>query len=447
MTADAFADRIPEERIAMKPRNRFGVCRRWLSHRLQRALLALFALLPLCSGGCAVLTNPAGEGIPALRVPDEILGPSRDGLKPIPLSALRQMPVAQHLIGPGDTLGIWIENVLGEKGQVIPVTPRTAATADSASTQTGIGYPIVVSEDGTIDLPLIPPLSVDKKTLPEVRDIVREAYLGGRNPILVKGQERILVSLIQPRKYRIQVVREDANSIQFNNGAATSSRRSYGQTLELPVYENDVLTALDRTGGLPNLDALNEVVVEHSIPGVGTKITRIPTRIRIGEKIPFSQSDIILENGDIVFIEARDTEVYYTGGLMQAKQIVLPRDYDLRALQAVAVANGPILNAAVNGNNLTGTLLNEGLGNSSPSQLSVIRRTKNYGLVTIMVNLNKAFIDPRENIIIQPGDFLILQETVGEASTRYIGNNYTFNIAYTFLRGMNILGVINAKGP
>ena len=445
MTADAFADRNQEERIDMKPHMKSGVFSRWLGSYVRRGLLAALCLLPLFSGGCAVLTNPVGEGVSPLRLPPEILGPSRDGLKTIPLYSLRQPPVAQQLVGPGDTLGIWIEGILGDKGQPIPVTPR-ATGADSVSTQPGVGYPIVVAEDGKIELPYIDPLSVDKKTIPEVRDIIREAYLGGKNPILVKGQERILVSMIQPRKYRIQVVREDANAVQFNGNAATSSRRSFGQTLELPVYENDVLNALNRTGGLPNLEALNEVIIEHSIPGVGTKIIRIPTRIKIGEKIPFTPEDIILENGDIVFIEARDTEVYYTGGLMQSRQIILPRDYDLRALQAVAVANGPILNAAVNGNNLSGTLLNEGLGNSSPSQLSVIRRTKDYGLITIKVDLNQAFIDPRENIIIQPGDFLILQETVGEAATRYIGNNYTYSINYIFVLSSRVVGSLMGKG-
>jgi protein involved in polysaccharide export with SLBB domain len=446
MTADAFADRNHKERIEMIPHAKSGILARLLAHGMRRGFLAVLALLPLFSGGCAVLTNPVGEGVSPLRLPPEILGPSRDNLKTIPLYSLRQAPVAQHLVGPGDTLGIWIEGILGEKGQPIPVTPRATGT-DSASTQPGVGYPIVVSEDGKIELPYVDPLNVDKKTIPEVRDIIREAYLGGEKPILVKGQERILVSMIQPRKYRVQVVREDANAVQFNGNAATSSRRSFGQTLELPVYENDVLNALNRTGGLPNLEALNEVVIEHSIPGVGTKIIRIPTRIKIGEKIPFTQEDIILQNGDIVFIEARDTEVYYTGGLMSARQIILPRDYDLHAREAVAVANGPILNAAVNGSNLSGTLLNEGLGNSSPSQLSVIRRTKDYGLITIKVDLNKAFLDPRENIIIQPGDFLILQETVGEASTRYIANNYTFSINYVFLHSMNAIGTLMGKGP
>ena len=90
---------------------------------------------------------------------------------------------------------------------------------------------------------------------------------------------------------------------------------------------------------------------------------------------------------------------------------MLPRDYDLRALQAIAVVNCPISSGPANLNNLIGNILNEGLGDLSASHLNIIRRTKNYGLITIHVDLNKAFIDPRENIIIQPGDFLILQES------------------------------------
>jgi hypothetical protein len=337
--------------------------------------------------------NPVGKGIPVSMLTPEILGPSRDDQKTIPLSAFRQTPVKQHLVGPGDTLGIHIEGIVGEKARLAPVSPRDMAI------EPDVGSPFVVAADGKLELPLVSPISVDKKTLPEIRDLIRKAYLGGEEPILEKGNERILVSLLQPRKVRVQVIREDANI-----GVAGGSRRAVGQTLELPVYESDVFSALDRTGGPPHLDAHNEVIVERSVPGVGSKIIRLPMRIGIGEKIPFSQSDIILENGDILFIEARDTEVYYTGGLMQSKQIVLPRDYDLRALQAVADANGPVLD--------------DGLGNSSPGQLSVIRRTKDHGLVTIRVDMDKAFLDPRENIVIQPGDFLVLQETVGETTTR-----------------------------
>ena len=62
---------------------------------------------------------------------------------------------------------------------------------------------------------------------------------------------------------------------------------------------------------------------------------RIPLRARPDEPITFTESDIILNEGDTVYIEARDTEVYYTAGLMGGAQIPLPRDYDLRVIEAI----------------------------------------------------------------------------------------------------------------
>ena len=85
------------------------------------------------------------------------------------------------------------------------------------------------------------------------------------------------------------------------------------------------------------------------------------------------------------------------------------------------------------------------LGNTSARRLSIVRRTESHGLVTILVDLKKASADPRENIIIQPGDFLVLQETTGEAFTRYMNNNFRYNFTYqiihspffnTFITGM-----------
>jgi hypothetical protein len=231
-----------------------------------------------------------------------------------------------------------------------------------------------------------------------------------------------------PRKIRVEVIREDAET--------TDLRRGRGLTIELPAGKNDVLTALNLTGGLPGPSAHNEVVINRKLPG-GTKIIRIPLRVKIGDPIPFSKSDVVLEEGDIVFIEARDTEVYYVGGLMPSKQLVLPRDYDLRAVQAVALANGPIVNG-LGVNNLSGTILQDDLGNTSARRLSIVRRTESHGLVTILVDLKKASADPRENIIIQPGDLLVLQEP---------NETTPLAIAWEFLRSTISRFTGNAEAP
>ena len=79
---------------------------------------------------------------------------------------------------------------------------------------------------------------------------------------------------------------------------------------------------------------------------------RIPLRLRPGEPFNFTEEDIILQNGDVVFIAARDADVFYTGGLMGGGVFPLPHSAILDVLQAIAVVRGPLLNGAFSGNNL-----------------------------------------------------------------------------------------------
>src|SRR5262249_46416256 len=163
--------------------------------------------------------------------------------------------------------------------------------------------------------------------------------------------------------------------------------------------------------------------------------------------VPFQSSDVILKTGDIIFIEARDTEVYYTGGLMYPRQFVLPRDLDLRVVDAIALAGGPLVNGGITQNNLSGNIIASGLGSPSPSKVTVLRRTKGNGQISILVDLNKALNDPRENILVQAGDVIILQETVGEAVTRYFTSVFRYNLFGTFSRQGDFIGTSNLSGP
>ena len=179
------------------------------------------------------------------------------------------------------------------------------------------------------------------------------------------------MTLLRPRQIQVLVVRQDAGGTTLPavaaGGVIGTYRRGTGQVVDLPAGENDVLNALTRTGGLPGLDAMNEVVVQRGAyrpdapagaaglahppdcgcnPGCadpppypsapGTQFVRIPLRLRPGEPPPFQPEDVVLQTGDIVFIEARDTELFYVGGLTQPRQFVLPRDYDLRVVDAIA---------------------------------------------------------------------------------------------------------------
>src|SRR6202011_2074475 len=90
-----------------------------LGERAARRLAPLFACWFL--SGCVAFTNPLANGVPVRLLPPEVLGESQADKKPIPLSLLRQKPPEVYRLAPGDILSIWIEGILGEKGQLPPI--------------------------------------------------------------------------------------------------------------------------------------------------------------------------------------------------------------------------------------------------------------------------------------------------------------------------------------
>jgi hypothetical protein len=225
--------------------------------------------------------------------------------------------------------------------------------------------------------------------------------------------------------------------------------------VDLPANENDVLHALALTGGFPGSTAADHVIVyrgflkgeqaeavkqvaslnnqsNHSISDVcpSGKMMRIPLLVRAGEVPAICQKDVILETGDAVFVEARGIRTFYTGGLLPPGEYTLPSDYDLDVIQAIARVHGAMVNGAFGGSNLAGNLIVPGIGDPNPSLLVVIRRTPNGGQIPIRVDLNRAYLDPRERLVLCAGDVLILQETPGEALARYFTQVFQLNLTY-----------------
>ena len=143
-------------------------------------------------------------------------------------------------------------------------------------------------------------------------------------------------------------------------------------------------------------------------------VTKIPVRLAPGEQTRFTEREVILEDGDIVFIESRDTEIFYTGGLLGGGQYTLPRDYDLDVLGAVAIAQSG--RTAGNATRATGgiTALNNDV-TISASQAVILRKMPNGSQVPIKVDLYRALRHPDERVLMQPGDYLLLQYTSWEA--------------------------------
>lgn len=431
-------------------------------HTRQPIAAACVAVLLACFSGCAAVTNPVANGVPARLLPPELTAESKENLVQVPLRSLQRKPASTYKLGPGDILAVFVESVLGQEGQVPPINLPDVAS----KLQPSVGFPMPVLEDGKLPLPLIDPLPVAGLTVPEAREAVLKAYR--EREIILPQEQVVLVTLIRPRQVRVLVIREDSQTSQSNsnqtitrpiqgiygNPISSDSRRGSGEVVELPADQNDLLTALARTGGLPGTDALNEVIVQRAMDKPDESLEeilakqeegqrrkaneeiRIPLRLREGEQVPFNQDDVTLHEGDIVYVNARSPESFFTGGLLPAIRVPLPRDEDIDVLEAISMIGGPLLNGGVNGNNLSGGIVGAGLGNPSPKLLTVIRRTPNGQQVPIRVDLERAFVDARERILVQEGDMLLLQETPSQATARYFSQIFQFNaIGEIFNRG------------
>jgi len=458
----------------------------------RRALVWWLALWVICGAlqGCAALSNPVVNGVSVRKIPAELLGESKEGSQTIPMSVLRQKRPEAYQVGPEDVLGVWIEGILGERGQAPPMHLPEAGNLPPA-----LGFPIPVRADGTIALPFVAPIKVQGMTLEQVDQAVRKAYTVSKK-IIQPGRERIIITLQRPRQYHVLVIRQDAGASEGTGagsgggggtglranaratgfiigvgGGGQGSRRGTGYAIDLPAYENDVLNALAHTGGLPGTDAVDEVIIERgaykggrdhvinmlnagsanldpmSIVAPGTTRIRIPLRLRPGEQLSIRPEDIILQSGDIVFIQAREADVFYTAGLLPAGEYVLPRDTDLDVVEAMTRIGGSVDSGGISTFNLNGTLILPGFGFPSPSLVSIIRKTPDNGQMVIRVDLNRALRDRRERILIQPRDLIILQATPEEAVARYVSEIVKFSIVETFISTASTLLTGTTSGP
>ena len=431
--------------------------------KVRRALWPPLALLLAnLNLGCASLTNPVADAIPVRQVSDELLASSKDDEVTTPLTLLALPADTVYRVAAGDVLGIWIEGVLGATNQPPPLHISAAPLPrDQRRVPAALGYPIPVDADGTLTLPLIDSLNVAGLTLAEIRKALRVAYTEKRQ-ILKAGNERILVSLLQPRQIRVLVLRQESSSFNTTpeGNSVPAGKRGTGQIVELAANENDILHALTLSGGLPGLDAYNKVIIfrngfrtdvdaralmqqfqQQGRPGlIPSPVATIPLRTKCGRLPLLSPEVLTLHEGDVLFLEARDREVFYTAGLLPAGEHILPRDRNLDVLEAIARVRGPLLNGAFSTNNLSGNLIASGIGSPSPSLLVVIRRTPEGGQVPIRVDLNQALRDSRERLVLQAGDLLLLQEHPNEALARYFSQSF-FNLSYTFKAISNSTGI------
>ncbi|MEQ9410060.1 MAG: polysaccharide biosynthesis/export family protein [Fuerstiella sp.] len=417
--------------------------------RLAVHLVAVFSLT-VFGIGCSTIT-----GVPVNRIPRELLyAEQKDDFKDISMLRLRQDPPEFYALAPGDVLGVYIKGVLGDEEMLPPVHYH-----EDSSLPPAVGYPTPVREDGTLSLPIIKPVSVEGLSLVEATEKVRQAYIGGPAPILPPDSQ-VSLTMIRRRTVRVLVIREESG------GLADVTKRGTGHVVDLPAYENDVLHALSETGGMPGLDAENQVLIYRGMYADGVQfdqildnvsrqnclecqdncfcnesplpdppnVTRIPLRYHPGRPPNFGQGDILLGDGDIVIIRSRDKETFYTAGLLGGGEHLLPRDKDLDVIGAIAVAGGPIGSIGTG----VGGIGNQGGGNRGggrgggycqPSEVILIRELPCGDQITMKIDLNRALQNPSERVLIKPNDVVMLRYSL----TEEVGNVLLSLVQFNFL--------------
>ena len=400
----------------------------------------IFSIVALINVGCATPTciYSARDAVPAFRLPSEFRGCPRAALTPLDFNLLSQKkPEDGHLIGDGDVLGVIVAGILPPKidDQALIYPPLQSMGSYyppyGKSYNPATGIPVDVRGNGNVRLPLVGKVELLGKSLDEANDVIRAAYEDAN--IIQKDRDRVTVTLLRPRVHRVVVLREDAQSSApsfLPKPAVPYTKIGRGEVIDLPAYENDVLHALAASGGLPGLDVFSEVwvfrkrdvdgrdpaVLEKQIKDAGSaddfakkwtheerQLVRIPLRLHPDEPLPFDQSDVILEDGDIVYLPPREIDVFYTGGQLPGGKVPLPRDQDTDILEAIALVNG-----STGGPSPAG-IFRTGPGNVYPPTLClIVRKLPNGQQLRIRVDLNRAVHDTQERILIQPEDQVLL---------------------------------------
>jgi len=434
---------------------------------LQRSSSLGLAILGMLSAGCSTITQPI-SGIPARRIPPQFLAQSKNNLVPLDPARLSQEPPRDYLLDDGDILGIYIEGILPFVPPDRPPEPPPVNFPDATSQlDPSLGFPIAVINDGTIQLPNLEPIKVRGLTIDQTRDLIRKYYLDSE---ILRESSRLqpIVTLMKERTYNVIVIRQDMGAGASGGGGGAGQAgftratdySATGRMLKLKAYQNDVLNALMESGGLPGVNAKNEVKILRASRADQRRrdefvqqfyqqyycnpdpcgcppplpedpsILKIPLRLPPGTIPEFGPENVVLEDGDIVYIESRDAEVFYTGGLLPGGEFKIPRDYDLDVLTAMALSGGGISRQQNGGGGGMGGIGGM-VGQVPPGMLYVLRKTPCNGQITIAVDLAKANVDPRERILVQPGDILVLRFKPSEEILNFsLGTFFTFGIQY-----------------
>jgi len=314
------------------------------------------------------------------RLPLELSASLPTPMDTINLSGLADPPAQTDLIAPGD---------------VLEVTLLTDASKLATATA-----PVRVSQEGTVDLPLVGRVFVAGLALEQAEQaIAAEARSRGifRNPC-------VTVTMKQPRTNKITIV-----------GAVQAPG-----VRELPRSSSTLLAALVAAGGLSK-EAGPEVEIRHTKAprpeasldgGQEDAMAAVASgggrpwveRVNLATAAQDRQTPYWLEDGDVVHVFKRQIEPIAVLGLVrQPGEFEFPTTRPLRVLDAIALAGG--------------------ISNPVADKVLILRRPfPQPSPVSIVLSLRQAKKGV-ENLPLQPGDTVVVEQT---AATAFVETLQTF---------------------
>lgn len=325
----------------------------------------------------------------ACDLPDFYRMPVRTAGPPLNYANLTLAPTPDYLLGPNDVLEVTVPG-LYVGAEIRPLRVQVMA-------------------NGEIYLPLVGALRVGDKNLLQAQQAITAAYAAG---FLV--DPRVSINLAEKATISVLVL---------------GKVQKPGVHL-LPKNENDVGHALAAAGGLT--DDAADIIEKHSrVPAAKANENELVEPNATGTLQPFIRSDddpddpkevveiplrgleasaidprhVVLNTGDVVVVPSRRHEVFYVVGKIGQNTtarftigdrerelgigFVLPRDREIDVVTAVAMAGyiDPI---------------------DSPSTVTVHRHEPDGTSTLIRVDLIEARYDPRNNVLVWPGDIIYL---------------------------------------
>ena len=346
----------------------------------------------MCATGCYAPLK--SHGIPAAVLPDSFRMPSRTAGPPLNFASLTTLPPRDYLMGADDILEITVPGLTDE---VDPTQRR-----------------FLVMANGEIHLPQVGAVNVNGMNLVEAQQEITRACANGFivdpkvNVVLAQKSITnvvVLGSVKQPGTYPLTKYENDVgHALAAAQGLAEDAADVIEVHRRVVPKDTSPAVRVSRLPSLPGEANLPCPCFSHQNDGdVARNVLQISLRGNSAQRL--RAEDVALQAGDVIVVPSRRHEVFFVVGQLNRNNtarftigdrerelgigFILPRDREIDVVTAVAMAGyiDPI---------------------DSPTTVTVHRRLPKSQPMLIHVDLIKARYDPRETVLVMPGDIIYL---------------------------------------